>query len=157
MDLVITGVVAGVIGTLVMDALNLLFARAGILTKIDVAMIGRMAVGWTRGRFSYGHPNEMKSVEHELFYGYLAHFTIGIALAVPFVLGWGNFVEGPISPVWAVAYGLATTVASHFLVLPSMGLGVCGMRSPEGTKLALSSLANHLFYGVGIASGVSLW
>ena len=156
MDLVVTGVVAGVLGTLMMDSLNHLFARTGMILKIDVGMIGRMAVGWTRGRFRYRHPGEMKQVANELLYGYITHYTIGVGLAAPYVLGWNLLVGGPASPLWAVAYGVATTVASHFFVLPSMGLGVFGRRSPEGIRLALSSLANHLFYGVGIAVGIAL-
>jgi len=62
----------------------------------------------------------------------------------------------PISPVWALTYGLGTTVASYFFVYPSMGLGVFGLRSPEGMRAPLSSLANHLFYGVGLAAGIAL-
>jgi hypothetical protein len=156
MELIITGVAAGVLGTLVMDALNHLFARAGVITEIDVKMIGRMAAGWARGRFRYRHPDEMKQVANELLYGYLTHYTIGVALAGAYVLGWDLLIGGPASPVWALAYGVATTVASLFFVYPSMGLGACGRRSPEGIKSPLSSLANHLFYGVGMAVAVAL-
>jgi hypothetical protein len=156
MDLVVTGVVAGVLGTLAMDSLNLLFARTGMLSKIDVGMIGRMAVGWARGRFRYGHPSEMEQVPNEMLYGYITHYTIGVGLAVPYVLGWDLLVGGSASPVWALAYGVATTVASYFFVFPSMGLGVFGRRSPEGIIAPLSALANHLFYGVGIAVGIAL-
>ena len=156
MDLVVTGVAAGVLGTLVMDSLNHLFSRTGMLLKIDVGMIGRMAVGWARGRFRYGHPSEVEQVANERLYGYVTHYTIGVGLAVPYVLGWNLLVGGPASPVWAIAYGVVTTVAAYFFVLPSMGLGVFGRRSPEGIRLALSSLANHLFYGVGIAVGIAL-
>ncbi len=81
MDLFVTGVVAGVLGTLVMDSLNHLFARTGMLLKIDVGMIGRMAVGWARGRFRYGHPSEMTQVANEMLYGYVTHYTIGVSLA----------------------------------------------------------------------------
>jgi len=119
-------------------------------------MIGRMAVGWVRGRFRYGHPGEVEPVAHEKLYGYVAHYTIGVVLAVPYVLGWILLVGGPPSPLWAIAYGVATTVASWFFVYPSMGLGVLGLRSPEGIKNPLSSLANHLFYGLGIAVGIAL-
>ena len=56
----------------------------------------------------------------------------------------------------ALAYGVATTVASYFFVFPSMGFGVFGRRSPEGIRAPLSALANHLFYGVGLAIGVVL-
>ncbi|MBW2228268.1 MAG: DUF2938 family protein [Deltaproteobacteria bacterium] len=139
-----------------MDLLNLLFARTGMLSKIDVGMIGRMAVGWSRGRFRYGHPSEMEQVANEMLYGYVTHYTIGVGLAVPYVLGWDLLVGGPASPVWALVYGVATTVASLFFVFPSMGLGAFGRRSPEGIRAPLSSLANHLFYGGGIAVGIAL-
>jgi hypothetical protein len=87
---------------------------------------------------------------------YLAHFAIGVGLAVPFVLGWDLWVGGPASPVWALLYGVATTAASFFFVYPSMGLGVFGWRSPERMKAFLTPLANHLFYGAGLAVGLSL-
>ncbi len=156
MDLVVTGVVAGVLGTLVMDSLNHLFARTGMLLEIDVRMIGRMSVGWAHGRVRHRSPSEMEPVANEKLYGYVTHYTIGVGLAVPYVLGWDLLVGGPASPVWALAYGVATTIASYFFVFPSMGLGVCGRRSPEGIRAPLSSLANHLFYGVGIAATVAL-
>ena len=156
MDLIITGVITGVLGTLAMDVLNFLFSRTGMLTKIDVGMIGRMAVGWIHGRFRYGHPGEMREAANEKIYGYIAHYSIGVSLALPFVLGWELLVGGSASPAGALAYGVATTVASWFFVYPSMGLGVFGMRSPEGIRAPLSSLANHLFYGVGMAVTVAL-
>ena len=156
MGLVSAGVVAGVLGTLAMDVLNNLFARTGMCSKIDVGMIGRMAVGWTRGRFRYGHPGEMEQVAHEELYGYVTHYIIGVVLAVPYVLGWAFLVGEPVSPVWALVYGLATTAASYFFVFPSMGFGVFGRRSPEGMRVPLSALANHLFYGVGLAVGIAL-
>jgi uncharacterized membrane protein YeaQ/YmgE (transglycosylase-associated protein family) len=156
MDLIITGVAAGVLGTLMMDSLNHLFARTGMLSKIEVGMIGRMSAGWARGRFRYRHPDEMEEVANEMLYGYITHYTIGVGFAVPYVLGWDLLVGGPVSPLWTLAYGVATTVASLFFVYPSMGLGVCGRRSPEGIRAPLSSLANHLFYGVGMAVVVAL-
>jgi len=38
----------------------------------------------------------------------------------------------------------------------SRGARGFGMRSPENLRAPLSSLANHLFYGVGIAVGIAL-
>ena len=93
---------------------------------------------------------------NEKLIGYITHYSIGMALAIPFILGWAYFFGGPASPVWALAYGVTTTVASVFFVYPSMGFGVFGMRSPEGIRAPLSSLANHLFFGVGMAVAVAL-
>lgn len=98
----------------------------------------------------------MNQVSNELFFGYISHYAIGIALALPYVFGWHLFIGGPVSVIWTIAYGILTTVASWFLVYPSMGLGVCGRLSPEGIKASLSSLANHLFYGVGMTIGIAL-
>ena len=156
MDLLIIGFVAGVIGTLAMDLLNNLVARTGLFLKIDVAMIGRMAAGWTRGQFRYRHPDEMEQLPNEMIYGYLAHFGIGVGLAVPFVFGWDLWVGKPTSPVWAILYGVLTTAASFFFVYPSMGLGVFGMKSPERIKAFITPFANHLVYGLGLAVGILL-
>ena len=156
MDLIVTGVVAGVLGTLVMDSLNHLFARTGMLSKIDMGMLGRMSAGWARGRFCYGHPDEMEQVANEQIYGYITHYAIGVGLAVVYMLGWDLLVGGPASAVWALAYGFATTVASLFLVYPSMGLGMLGRRSPDGIRSTISSLANHLFFGMGMAIAIAL-
>ncbi|MGD2123328.1 MAG: DUF2938 family protein [Gemmatimonadota bacterium] len=156
MDLAAEVLVAGVLGTLGMDLGNLLFSRAGILSTIDVRMIGRMAAGWTRGRFRYEHPREMREVRTEKAYGYVTHYAIGVGFAVPYLLGWHVLVGGPASPAWAIAYGVATTVASWFFVYPSMGFGALGRRSPDGLRAVLSPLANHLFFGLGMAAGVAL-
>lgn len=156
MDAVLTGVAAGLLGTLVMDALNFLVARTRSISRIDVAMIGRMATGWARGRFRYTNPSDMQPVNHEVITGIAAHYTIGVALSVPFVVGWSFLLGGPPTPAWALSYGIATTVASWFFVYPSMGLGVFGRLAPEGRKATLSSLANHFFYGLGLAIGVAL-
>ena len=156
MNLIVTGAVAGVLGTLAMDSLNHLFARTGALIRIDMKAIGRMSAGWARGRFRYRNPGEMTQVANETLYGYVTHYAIGVGLAVPFVLGWNLLVGGLASPVWALVYGVATTVASVFFVYPSLGLGVFGRRSPEGIKAPLSSLANHFFFGVGMAAAVAL-
>ncbi len=151
MDLIVTGVIAGVLGTLVMDSLNHLFARIGMISKIDIRMIGRMAAGWARGQFYYRHPDEIEQVPNEVFYGYVTHYAIGIGFAIPYVIGWHLLVGGAPSPEWAIVYGVATTAGSWFFIFPSMGLGAIGRRSPEGIKSSLSSIgqAPVLWCGYG--------
>ncbi len=156
MDLVVDTIGAGVLGTLVMDALNHLVSQTGFILKTDIRMIGRMSAGWLRGRFRYENPSQIEPHEHELTLGYLAHYAIGLVLAAIFVIGWDQLIGGTISPVWALVYGFTTTVASEFIVYPSMGLGMCGRRSPEGIKAALSPLANHLFFGIGMAIAIAV-
>jgi len=155
MDIIVTGVFAGVLGTLAMDVLNLLFARIGVITKIDVRMIGRMAAGWMSGRFRHGHPGEMAPVSNEKLLGYITHYAIGVGFAVPYMLVWDLLVGGLTPPLWILVYGVATTAASWFFVYPCIGQGVLGRRSPEGIRSAMTSLANHLFFGAGMAIAVA--
>jgi hypothetical protein len=119
-------------------------------------MIGRMAAGWLRGRFFYKHPNEVETVTHEVFIGYIIHYSIGIGLAIPYILVWDNIFDSPPSVYYTIAYGITTTIASWFFVYPAMGFGVLGLKSPEGLKATFSSLANHLFYGIGLAVGIAI-
>lgn len=150
------GVLGGIVGTFVMDFLNALCARTGIILPIDRRMIGRLAHGWLRGRFVYEQPGDVPSVRRELMYGYGAHYLIGIVLAVAYTVGWNALIGGTASPTWAVAYGVGTTGAAYFFLFPSIGLGVCAARSPRGIKLPLSSLVNHLFYGLGLGAALAL-
>jgi hypothetical protein len=115
-----------------------------------------MSAGWARGRFRYNHPDEIERVASEMFLGYVTHYAIGVGLAFGFVLGWDLLIGGPVSAVWAFAFGVATTAASVFVVYPAMGLGVFGRRSPEGVRSPLSSLANHVFYATGMAVAVAV-
>jgi hypothetical protein len=156
LEALITGIATGVIGTLVMDLFNFLFTRIGLITKIDISMIGRMTAGWLNGRFFYSNPAEMKQVRNEKFVGIVSHYAIGISLAIPYLLFWNLFIGGPVSVTWAITYGILTTVASWFFVYPSMGLGVCGLKSPEKMKATYSSLINHLFFGIGMAVAIAI-
>jgi hypothetical protein len=81
MNIVLTGVAAGILGTLVMDSLNHIFSRTGMLLKIDKAMIGRMSTGWTRGRFCHSDPGEMERITNERLYDYFTHYIIGVGFA----------------------------------------------------------------------------
>ncbi len=155
MALIITAVAAGVLGTLTMDVLNYLASRTGLILKIDVRMIGRLTAGWTRGRFRYSSPDQVESRPIDLPLGVSAHYATGIVLAFVYVLAWDLLIGGAASPAWAVVYGFATTVISEFVVYPSMGLGACGRRSPQRIKAALSPVANHLFFGVGMAIAIA--
>jgi len=156
MDLIAAGVVAGVLGTLVMDALNRLFAGIGFISRIDVRMIGRMTAGWARGRVRYRDPAEVAEVANEALLGHVAHYVIGVVLAMAYVLGWATLIGGPVSPTWALVYGAATTMASLLFVFPCMGLGLFGRRFPEGVRAPASALANHVFYGLGMAIGIAV-
>lgn len=94
-DALLIGVAGGIVGTFVMDALNSLCVRIGLLVPIDHRMIGRLACGWLQGRYVHEHPEAVPSVDNEIAWGYGAHYFIGITLALAYVLGWNWLMDGP--------------------------------------------------------------
>ena len=102
LNLVIMGVVAGVVGTLVMDVMNHVFSRVGILQRIDISMIGRMSAGWVQGRFLYRHPDEIQRAAHERLLGWFTHHVISVLFALLYVFGWYFLADGPVSAIGAL-------------------------------------------------------
>jgi len=153
---ILLGIMAGIAGTLVMDVMNHVLSRMGVVLNIDIRMIGRVSAGWMHGRFRYRCPQEIEEAGGEWVLGYVTHYSISVLFALIYVLGWHFLIGGPLSVGWALVYGIATTIASQCLVFPSMGLGLFGWQSPHGLRAPLSSLANHTFFGIGMALAIAL-
>ena len=82
------------------------------------------------------------------------HYAIGIFLTALFVLmanriGWQARGLSP-----ALAFGVCTNVFPWLLMFPAMGYGLFGAHGPAGTRLFVSSLVGHVFFGLGIWLGV---
>jgi hypothetical protein len=153
---ILTGVVAGAIATLVMDVLNLAAVRVGLALPVRHRTIGRVTGGWLAGRFANDGPEALPAFRGDLAWGVAAHYLIGGALGVVYVAACAAWLGGPGSLAWALGYGAATTVFAWFLMFPSLGLGVFGLASPHGVRLPVSSLVNHLLYGLGLAGALAL-
>ena len=147
---ILAGVVVGVAGTVTMDVLGSLSRKAGLSAGANGKWVGRWYIGIARGRFV--HADIAASPEHagEKRAALVGHYVIGITLAVIYVVGAGLTGISPGSFVAAVGYGLATCVFPWFLVLPALGFGVFGRKGPPELKLFISTLQNHLFYGLGL-------
>jgi hypothetical protein len=76
--------------------------------------------------------------------------VIGIALAVFYLAGAGWLGISPDLLLVALGYGFATTVFPWFLVMPSLGFGLFGLKGPPELKLFITSVTNHLSYGFGL-------
>ena len=86
----------------------------------------------------------------ECLVGWLAHYTIGVLLAVTFV--------ALVSREWLVRptllppllYGIGTVVFPFFLLQPSFGLGIAASRTPNPPQARMKSLATHTIFGAGL-------
>jgi hypothetical protein len=84
------------------------------------------------------------------------HYTIGVSLTVLYVWAISQIGLSPRTFALAVGFGLCTNVLPWLLMFPAMGYGFFGAHGPAGTRLLVSSLLSHAFFGLGIWIGVRL-
>jgi uncharacterized membrane protein YagU involved in acid resistance len=150
------GVVAGVLATLVMDVGGTLFRRLGLTSGVPPALFGKWVSDVSRGQLLHDNIATSPGVPSSMLVALLTHYGIGIVLGIGYVTlsAWLAPTRGQL---WlAVGYGLATSVFAWFLMYPAMGFGVFGTRGPPEFMLFRTSLINHLFYGLGLAT-FTLW
>lgn len=144
------GSLMGLGATATMDLLGKGVRRWGLTAGVDSRWIGRWLLWILRGRFLHSDITVASEQRHERRAAFLAHYAIGIVLAAVYLLGIRWFAISPSALFVALGYGFATNVFAWFLMFPAMGFGILGLRAPRDRKLFLTSLVNHLFYGLGL-------
>lgn len=145
---------AGVIATASMDVLSAIAIRLRLLAPLSPNVIGRWFASVARAHPLHEDIARAAPRSHELAIALPGHYAIGMFLTALFVLmanriGWP---EKSLSP--ALGFGLCTSVLPWLLMFPAMGYGFFGAHGPEGTRLFVSSLVSHVFFGLGIWLGV---
>jgi uncharacterized membrane protein YagU involved in acid resistance len=90
--------------------------------------------------------------------GRIAHYSIGVVLALVFVVLASVDWLGRPTLLPALLYGIGTVVFPFFIMQPSFGLGIAAARTPNPTQARLKSLVTHTVFGLGLylcALGVS--
>jgi hypothetical protein len=144
------GVCAGIAATVTMDVLGGLSRRVGLTVGAKGTWVGRWYLGILRGQLRHANITASPKLSGEKLAALAGHYAIGIALAILYVVGAAWLAVSPDGLLLALGYGLATCVFPWFLVFPSLGFGVLGLRGPSELKLFTSSLVNHLSYGFGL-------
>jgi hypothetical protein len=96
-------------------------------------------------------------VHHELAIAVPVHYVIGIILALAYLLAMSAIGLSPHNPAAALGFGLCTNLLPWLLMFPAMRYGWFGAQGPPGTRLFVSSLVTHCFYGVGLWIGTLLY
>jgi hypothetical protein len=155
---VLGAIAVGIGATVVMDLWNLFLRRGFGVRSLDYCLLGRWVRHIPEGTVRHASIAAAERKRHECAVGWAAHYTIGIALAVGFVLvASGEWLARP-TPMPALLYGVATVVFPFFVLQPSFGLGVASSRAPKPGAARLKSLATHTVFGIGLylcALGVS--
>lgn len=148
----------GIGATLVIDVWNLVLKHAFNIPSLNYCLLGRWLGHMPAGTFRHVSITTPPQKPFECTVGWMAHYTIGIVLALVFVVltSCDRLARPTLLP--ALLYGIGTVVFPFFLMQPSFGLGIAASRTPKPMQARLKSLATHTVYGIGLyacALGVS--
>jgi hypothetical protein len=156
----IPGAIAiGLGATLVMDLWNMFLKRTFNIPSLNYCLLGRWILHMPEGTFRHASITAAAQKPLECTVGRIAHYTIGVVLALVFVvLTSGDWLARP-TLLPALLYGIGTVVFPFFIMQPSFGLGMAASRTPRPMQARLKSLVTHTVFGVGLyvcALGVNL-
>lgn len=155
-SIVMSGVVMGVVATVVMDVwAQLLRALAGVPAP-NWAMVGRWVAHIPRGRFMHDDIGAAAPVPGELAIGWLFHYTVGIVYGVALagIMGPAWLATPTFIPAWIFA--VLTVGFGWFVLHPGMGLGWAASKTPNPWRARGLGLAAHTVFGVGLWLGALL-
>ena len=103
-------------------------------------MVGRWFGNMAHGQFVQVAMSEAVPVKGELAIGWIAHYA----------LGWGKvWLERPtLLPPMILAWVLL--VAPYLMMMPGMGMGIAGSRTPKPNVTRLKSVMGHSVFGLGM-------
>ena len=140
----------GVGASLLMDAWNLFLNRAFGVPSLNYCLLGRWFLHMPEGTFFHSSIAAAPPRRFECAAGWVAHYTIGVVLALVFLaLAPADWLARP-TVLHALLYGICTVAFPLFVLQPSLGLGIASSKAPKPAQARLKSLVTHVVFGVGL-------
>jgi hypothetical protein len=139
-----------------MDVLSAGAYRLQVIAPLSPRLVGRWFASVALARPFHHDIGLTSPFSHEIAIAAPAHYAIGVTLALLYLLATSMLGLTPRNPVAALGFGLCSNVLPWLLMFPAMGYGWFGAHGPAGTRLFLSSLITHGFYGMGLWLAASI-
>jgi hypothetical protein len=153
---ILRSVLIGILATLTMDVLSAGTYKLGLIAPLPRRLIGRWYACMVRGKPFHSDIGQVLPISHEVAIAVPAHYAIGVMLALVYLLTMSAFGLSPRNPITALSFALCTNLLPWLLMFPAMGYGWFGAHGPAGTRLFVSSLVSHCFYGLGLWLGAAM-
>ena len=140
----------GIGGTIVLDVWALFTARVMGLSAANWAMVGRWFGNMPHGRFMQETMTKAEPINGEHAIGWIAHYAIGIGYGLLLAAFWGqDWIDRPtLLPPMILVWVLL--VVPYFIMMPGMGMGIAGSRTPKPNLTRLKSVMGHSVFGLGM-------
>lgn len=140
----------GIGATLAFDAGGQVLKYAFQIPPSNICLIGRWVRTLPEGQLRHANIATSPPKRAECAVGWVAHYLIGITLAVVFVaLAGDGWLQQP-TPLPAVVFGVVTVLAPFAIMQPLFGLGLAASKTSNPGQARVRSLMNHTAFGVGL-------
>jgi hypothetical protein len=146
----IHAVILGLGATLTFDLWGLLLKLTFKVTPSNICLVGRWIRYMPDGVFRHSNISAAPPKRAECAVGWIAHYLIGIAFAIAFVMLAGSDWRQHPTLLPALAFGVVTVLAPFSILQPAFGLGFAASKTANPTQARLRSLMNHAAFGAGL-------
>ena len=144
-------VLMGILATLIMDILAIIFVKLNVIhPKIGPEIVGRWTLYMFKGKFIHKNIRKTPALNNEKSAALLSHYLIGIVLAGIYLLLEMKMPTIRHQPWMSLIFGLATVLLPWLWLYPSIGLGFLASKSPRKSPYIVTSLVNHTNFGLGL-------
>jgi hypothetical protein len=151
-------ILMGVVATLFMDMLSILFGKLKIIHPlIGPEVVGRWTLYLFRGKFIHKDIHKTPALNREKSAALLSHYLIGIALAGVYLFLELNVPTIRLQLWIPLIFGIATVVLPWLWLYPSIGLGFLASKSPRKSLYLVTSLVNHTNFGLGLVIWIAVF
>lgn len=148
--LLIDALFLGVGATAFMDILALLQKHLLGIPSLNYAMVGRWLGHLPSGRFIHRPIGKSTQIQAESALGWVAHYLIGIAFAITFLVLVGSDWLARPTLMPALGFGVMTVLTPFLVLQPCLGAGVAASKAPQPNVARFRSLLAHSSFGLGL-------
>lgn len=153
MDIVIHGLLIGIIATIGMDIWAAVAKHGLHLPTADWALVGRWFGHLPRGVFFHAAIAGSPKISHELTIGWVAHYCTGMVYGVAYLSIVQLVISTNPSLASALVFGLVTLIAPWLVLQPGMGAGAFASKTPRPGLMRLVNVSMHGVFGTCLYIG----
>lgn len=137
-------------GTVALDIWALFMAKVLHTPGTNWSMVGRWLGHIPSGQLIQQNLSQTTAIKYETALGWIFHYIVGVSYGLPLLAFWGHswLAQPTLLPALIVAWVLL--IAPFFIMMPGMGMGIAGQKTPNPSLLRLKSFAGHFMFGVGM-------
>lgn len=146
----VAAILIGLGATLTFDLWALLLKHAFKIVPSNICLVGRWILYMREGVFAHENIAASPPKRSECTVGWCAHYVVGVAFAITFVVLVGNHWLRHPRLLPAIVFGIGTVAAPFFIMHPSFGLGFAASKTAHPGQARLRSIMNHMAFGAGL-------